>query len=51
MLEASRNASRFADTIEYTIFAQTSTIASRVTFSSKLFVDSLERWTGSVSAI
>jgi hypothetical protein len=26
MLEASRNASRFADTIEYTMFAQTSGI-------------------------
>jgi hypothetical protein len=39
MLEASRNASRFADTIEYAMLAQTSGITERVTFCSKLFVD------------
>jgi len=33
MLEASRNAPRFADTIEYTMFAQASGITERVTFS------------------
>jgi hypothetical protein len=39
MLEASRNASRFADTIEYVMFTQASGITERVTFCSKLFVD------------
>jgi hypothetical protein len=38
MLEASRNASRFADTIEYVIFTQVSGITECVTFCSKLFV-------------
>ena len=39
MLEASRNASRFADTIEYVMFTQTSGITEHVTFCNKLFVD------------
>ena len=56
ILEASCNASRFADTIENAILAKSSGIAYRVAFWSnnklgKLFVDSRERWTGSVSAI
>ncbi len=50
MLEASRNASRFVDTIEYAMLSQVSGITERVTFCSKLFVDSSERWAGSVSA-
>ena len=51
MLEASRNASRFADTIEYVMVAQTSGITEHVTFWSKLFVDTWARWAGSVSPI